>query len=81
MPKRTPHPWLLSTTAWGKGPGACVLRGSVRPVTNSNHTSQVTTTVEAENKSNRVIEMVTPQDKIASQMFNDYQLYLQGMGM
>jgi len=55
MPNKTPHPWLLSRIAWGKGPGACVLRGSVCPVTNSN-SCQENATVEAENKSNRMID-------------------------
>jgi len=35
MPKRTPCPRPLSGPGWGKGSGARVFRGPVRPVTNS----------------------------------------------
>jgi len=35
MPKKTPRPRPLSGAGGGKGPGACVFRGPVRPVTNS----------------------------------------------
>jgi len=45
------------------------------------HSSRQNATVEEENECNGVIEMVTLWDKIASHMWNDYQLYLQGMGI
>jgi len=37
MPKKTSRPRPLSGVGRGKGPGARVFRGPVRPVTNSNH--------------------------------------------
>jgi len=39
MPKKPPRPRPLSGVGRGKGSGACVFRGPVRPVTNSTCTA------------------------------------------